>query len=159
MSNVISEQLDYYKVLGVSYKATPADIKRAYRAAMKRSHPDKLAPELRAEAETRARELNEAYRVLSRPDAKQRYDQQLKSSMVQSQIMSQYSGGLGTPGQDQDIYARIRDAKRIEQRKQQKQTDREATTSLLVVFVGFALIVLAILIVGSVIGAVLERAF
>ncbi len=156
MSNAMSVQLDYYKLLGVSYQATPAEIKRAYRAAMKRSHPDKFAPELRAEAETRARELNEAYKILSKPDAKQRYDQQLKSTMVQDQVMSRYSGGLGSPGQDQDIYARIREAKLADQRRLQKQTDREATTSLLVVFIGFALIVLVLLILGSVLGSVLE---
>jgi DnaJ-class molecular chaperone len=159
MANATQGQLDYYKLLGVSYQATPAEIKRAYRGAMKRWHPDRLTPELRAEAETRARELNEAYKVLSRPASKQQYDQQLKSSMVQDQIMSHYSGGLGTPGQDQDIYARIRDAKRAEQRKQQKQSDREATTSLLVVFVGFALIVLALLIFGSIMWAVLDKLF
>ncbi len=159
MANATTGQLDYYKLLGVSYQATPMEIKRAYRAAMKRSHPDKLAPELRGEAEMRARELNEAYKVLSKPESKQRYDQQLKATMVQAQIMSQYSGGLGSPGQDQDIYARIRDAQRSEQRKQQRQSDREATTSLLVVFAGFALLVLTLLILGSVLDSVLDRVF
>ena len=159
MANATTGQLDHYKLLGVSYQATPAEIKRAYRAAMKRSHPDKLAPELRSEAETRARELNEAYKVLSKTETKQRYDQQLKASMVQAQIMSQYSGGLGSPGQDQDIYARIREAKRIEQRKQQRQSDREATTSLLVVFVGFALLMLTLLILGAILVSVLNFAF
>ena len=159
MANATSGQLDYYKLLGVSYQATPAEIKRAYRAAMKRSHPDKLAPEQRSDAEMLARDLNEAYKVLSKPDSKQRYDQLVKSTVVQDQIMSRYAGGLGSPGQEQDIYARIREAQRAEQRKQQKQSDREATTSLLVVFMGFALIVLALLILSSVIGSILQRVF
>lgn len=153
MAQATTGQTDFYQLLGVSYQATPADIKRAYRAAMKRSHPDRLAPELRADAEAHARALNEAYTVLSKPETKQRYDQLLKSSMVQDQIMSRYAGGLGTPGRDQDIYARIQEAKRIEQRKLQKQSDRDATTSLFVVFVGFAVLVLVLLILGSVIGA------
>lgn len=157
MPKTTTERPNYYQLLGVSYQATPAEIRRAYRAAMKRSHPDTFAQDKRAAAEQRARDLNEAYTVLSRPDSKQRYDQQLKSTMVQDQIMSRYSGGLGAPGQDQDIYARIRDAQRAEQRKNQRASDREATTSLLVVFVGFALIVLAILIVGSLIGTMLAR--
>jgi hypothetical protein len=84
---------------------------------------------------------------------------QLKSTMVQDQVMSRYSGGLGSPGQDQDIYARIREAKRIEQRKQQKQTDREATTSLLVVFIGFTLIVIVLVVFGSLLGSVLRGVF
>lgn len=159
MANATSGQLDYYKLLGVSYQATPAEIKRAYRAAMKRSHPDKLAPEQRSDAEMLARDLNEAYKVLSKPDSKQRYDQLVKSTVVQDQIMSRYAGGLGSPGQEQDIYARIREAQRAEQRKQQKQSDREATTSLLVVFMGFALIVLALLILSSVVGSILQRVF
>src|SRR6478735_3294459 len=150
-------QVDYYKILGVSYQATPSDIKRAYRAAMKRSHPDRLAPELRADAEAHARDLNEAFRVLSKPESKQRYDQQLKATMVQDQIMSRYSGGLGAPGADQDIYARIREAQRAEQRQRQKLTDRQATSSLIIVFVGFALIVLALLILGSIAGSVVHR--
>lgn len=155
----MSVPLDYYKLLGVSYQASPVEIKRAYRAAMKRSHPDKFAPDQRGEAEARARELNEAYKVLSRPEEKQRYDQRLKSTMVQDQVMSRYSGGLGSPGQDQDIYARIREAKRIEQRKQQKQTDREATTSLFVIFIGFALIVMVLLIFGSLLESALDGVF
>jgi DnaJ-class molecular chaperone len=150
-------QLEYYKILGVSYQANPAEIKRAYRAAMKRSHPDRLAPELRTEAEARARELNEAFRVLSKPEAKQRYDQQLKATMVQDQIMSHYSGGLGAPGADQDIYARIREAKRAEEREQRKVSDRQAASSLFVVFVGFALIVLVLVVLGFVAGSILHR--
>lgn len=155
--SISSAQLDYYKILGVSYQATPADIKRAYRAAMKRSHPDRSAPELRAEAEARARELNEAFRVLSKPESKQRYDQQLKATMVQDQIMSRYAGGVGSPGADQDIYARIHEAKLAEQRQKQKLSDRQATSSLLVVFAGFALIVLALLILGSIAALLIQR--
>lgn len=157
MTNATSQQLDYYKVLGVSYQATPVEIKRAYRAAMKRSHPDKLAPELRSNAAERARELNEAYTVLSRPETKQRYDQQLKSTILQEQLMSRYAGGFGAPGEDQDIYARIREAQRIERRKVQRKSDRNATTSLLIVFIGFALLVLALLVLGSAIVAAFEK--
>ncbi len=159
MSNATLGQVDYYKLLGVSYEASPEEIRRAYRAAMKRSHPDKLAPEFRAEAEDLARELNDAYKVLSRPASKRRYDELLKATIVNEQIMGRYAGGLGSPGQDQDIYARIREAQRLEQRKLLKQRDRDATMGLFVVFVGFALIVLMLLILGSVLGSILDGAF
>lgn len=151
------DEIDFYKLLGVSYQATPADIKRAYRQAMKRNHPDIAAPDRKADAEARARVLNEAYRILSNPAAKQKYDDLLKAEKLQEQIMGRYSGGLGPPGQDQDIYARIREAQRQEQRKLQQESDRQATTSLLVVFVGFALIVLVLLILGSIAGSVFHR--
>jgi DnaJ-class molecular chaperone len=159
MANAPSSPLDYYKLLGVSYQATPAEIKRAYRASMKRSHPDTSSPEYREQAEERARELNEAFRILSSPVSKQRYDNQLKAAVVQDQIMSRYAGGLGSPGQDGDIYARIRDAQRAEQRKQQKVSDRAATSSLILVFAGFALIVLALLVLGSILGSLLGWVF
>jgi DnaJ-class molecular chaperone len=157
MMSSSATQLDYYKILGVSYQASPTEIKRAYRAAMKRSHPDRLSPELRADAESRARELNEAFRVLSKPESKQRYDQQLKATMVQEQIMSRYAGGLGAPGADQDIYARIREAQRLEQRQRQKVSDRQAASSLVIVFVGFALLILALLILASIAASIFYR--
>jgi TPR repeat protein len=54
---------DWWVVLGVEPNATIATAKRAYRAKMKESHPDKvvlLAPQLVELAEQRTRELNAA---------------------------------------------------------------------------------------------------
>jgi len=152
-----ADEIDFYKMLGISYGASQADIKRAYRQAMKRSHPDKVAPEQRTEAEAQARILNDAYRTLSNPAAKQKYDDLLKAEKLQDQIMSRYSGGLGAPGADQDIYARIKEAQRLERTRQQRESDRQATSSLLLVFVGFALIILLLLIVGSIAGSLAHR--
>lgn len=53
-----------YKVLGVGEDAPEAEIERAYRRLISQYHPDKYvdaAPELRAEAEKKAREINAAY--------------------------------------------------------------------------------------------------
>jgi DnaJ-class molecular chaperone len=152
-----ADEIDFYKMLGISYEASQADIKRAYRQAMKRSHPDKVAPERRPEAEAQARILNDAYRTLSNPAAKQKYDNLLKAEKLQDQIMSRYSGGLGAPGADQDIYARIKEAQRLKRTKQQRESDRQATSSLLLIFVGFALIILLVLIVGSIAGSLVHR--
>ncbi|GJL83955.1 MAG: cytochrome c biogenesis protein [marine bacterium B5-7] len=64
--------IDYYKVLGVSEKAEPADIKKAYRRLARKYHPD-VSKE--ADAENRFKEVNEAYEVLRDAARREEYDQ------------------------------------------------------------------------------------
>ena len=68
---------DFYAVLGVAPDATPDELRRAYHRLVKLWHPDRYtgAPdELRARAERRMRQLNEAYRALSDPQTRAAYD-------------------------------------------------------------------------------------
>ena len=67
------QKRDYYEILGVSRGAADADIKKAYRKLAKENHPD-LHPGDHA-AESRFKEVGEAYAILSDPDKKARYDQ------------------------------------------------------------------------------------
>lgn len=60
--------VDYYKVLGVSKDASPADIKKAYRDKAFKNHPDKGG-----DAQV-FKEINEAYSVLSDPKKRQEND-------------------------------------------------------------------------------------
>jgi curved DNA-binding protein len=62
---------DYYEVLGVPRTATPEEIQRAYRTLARRNHPDVNADPA---AEERFKEINEAYHILSDPQARTRYD-------------------------------------------------------------------------------------
>lgn len=65
--------LDYYSILGLQPDAADADIKRAYRKAAVKWHPDKN-PNNREYAEERFKEVAEAYDVLSNPDKRAIYD-------------------------------------------------------------------------------------
>merc|ERR1719350_1200421 len=64
---------DYYEMLGIKRDATPEDIKKGYRRAALKWHPDKNADN-KEEAEAKFKEISEAYSVLSDPDAKKIYD-------------------------------------------------------------------------------------
>ena len=63
---------DYYELLEVSRDASADDIKRAYRVAARRYHPDANPDDEHAEA--RFKEVANAYEVLSDPGKRQNYD-------------------------------------------------------------------------------------
>jgi len=64
---------DYYEVLGVQKNASDGEIKKAFRNLAKDNHPDKN-PNDQA-AETRFKEINEAYETLKDPQSRSAYDQ------------------------------------------------------------------------------------
>ena len=64
---------DYYQVLGVDKKASPEEIKKAYRKLAVKWHPDKN-PNNKAAAEEKFKKISEAYAVLSDPEKRQNYD-------------------------------------------------------------------------------------
>jgi curved DNA-binding protein len=63
---------DYYATLGVARDATADDVKKAFRKAARKYHPD-VSKE--PDAEARMKEVNEAYAVLSDPEKRAAYDQ------------------------------------------------------------------------------------
>lgn len=68
----MAEKRDYYEVLGVERNADADTIKKAYRKAAIKYHPDKNPGD--KEAEEKFKEAAEAYDVLSNDDKRARYD-------------------------------------------------------------------------------------
>ncbi len=69
---VAAKKRDYYEVLGVTRDASPEQMKKAYRRAAHKFHPDRNSE---SDAEIRFKEAAEAFEVLSDPAKRQRYDQ------------------------------------------------------------------------------------
>lgn len=67
----MSNKRDYYEVLSVPKSASNDEIKRAYRQLAREYHPDVNKD---ADAESRIKEINEAYEVLSNAEKRAAYD-------------------------------------------------------------------------------------
>ncbi|MDP6378376.1 MAG: J domain-containing protein [Candidatus Thalassarchaeaceae archaeon] len=63
---------DYYEVLGVNRESSDAELKNAFRSLARKNHPDKNPDD--PDAESRFKEIQEAYAVLSNAEQRRRYD-------------------------------------------------------------------------------------
>ena len=68
----MSEKRDYYEVLGLESSASDSEIKKSFRSLARKFHPDKNPDD--PEAESRFKELQEAYAILSNPEQRRNYD-------------------------------------------------------------------------------------
>ena len=82
---------DYYEVLGVEKGASAEEIKKAYRKAAMKYHPDRNPGD--KTAEEKFKECGEAYEVLSDDDKRARYDQ-----FGFAGVDPNYGGGAGYGG-------------------------------------------------------------
>jgi len=104
---------DYYKALGVDKKATPEEIKKAFRKLAVKYHPDRNPGD--KSAEDKFKEINEAYAVLSDAKKKDEYDtfgsNGFHKQYSQEDIFRNFDFGnaykdMGTGG-GEDIFSRL----------------------------------------------------
>lgn len=97
--------IDYYKILGLDKKASPEEIKKAYRKLARKYHPD-LNPDDK-EANQMFQQINEANEVLTDPEKRKKYDEygenwkhaeQFEQARQQQSTGQQWSGGTGDFG-------------------------------------------------------------
>ncbi|MDE6507468.1 MAG: molecular chaperone DnaJ [Alistipes sp.] len=102
----MAEKRDYYEVLGVEKNANADEIKKAYRKAAIKYHPDKNPGD--KQAEEKFKEAAEAYDVLSNPDKRARYDQFGHAGMNGAAGGGGFGGGFGGFSME-DIFSQFGD--------------------------------------------------
>ncbi|PYY48286.1 DnaJ C-terminal domain-containing protein [Curtobacterium sp. MCBD17_023] len=89
---------DFYAVLGVSKDASEADLKKTYRKLARQYHPDSNPGD--AAAESKFKEISEAYSVLSDKEQRKEYDQ-VRAMGSGARFTS---GGAGGQGGFEDVF-------------------------------------------------------
>lgn len=94
----MADKRDYYEVLGVQKNATDDELKKAYRNLAKKYHPDVNPGD--KEAETKFKEANEAYAILSDSEKRAAYDNYGHAAFDGTGNPTAGAGGYDTSGFD-----------------------------------------------------------
>ncbi|KAF2758903.1 hypothetical protein EJ05DRAFT_509793 [Pseudovirgaria hyperparasitica] len=93
-------EADLYEVLEIQKNADKDEIRKAYRKAALRSHPDKVSEDERPAAEIKFKAVQEAYEILSDDNSRHLYDTHGMSAFDKSQG----SGGMGEGMDMNDLF-------------------------------------------------------
>ncbi|POR33010.1 DnaJ protein [Tolypocladium paradoxum] len=83
------EEIDLYELLSIQKDASQDQVKKAYRKAALKYHPDKVPEEQRQESEVKFKEITQAYEILSDDQKRHLYD---------THGMAAFDGSRGGPG-------------------------------------------------------------
>lgn len=96
---------NYYTLLDLIPAATAAEITESYRFHAAAWHPDRHSTANKSRAEAKMKQFNEAYRVLSDPQARHAYD----ASLGLPATIAHTNGGRLDPALPSIIYDRVAD--------------------------------------------------
>ena len=83
----MSDGKNYYEILCISPKATPVAIRKAYKKAMLRTHPDKA----KNRSPSAFIAVQKAYKILGEESSRRRYDAQLRAKRDLKRSASSFS--------------------------------------------------------------------
>lgn len=147
--------INYYEILDVPYTATRVEITRAYRGLMRHTHPDRVSGEqAKHKAEERAKLLNAAYQVLSRPDLRREYDKLIRQRAVNDALFQRYTGNTPVGSQGPLTYQRRPASPAMERARRRATT--AAFAHLLLYAAIFAVAIVVVLVAVSAAGSALH---
>ncbi len=113
---------NYYDILGIETNASFDEIKAAYKALLKKFHPD-VNPQQREFFEKKSKSINEAYEILSNPSKKSSYDMRLKEFLNRqhnNQTNSNYN-----QQKEEDLKRREEELKNKQNENDRRQREKE----------------------------------
>jgi curved DNA-binding protein CbpA len=113
---MMRHRVTLYDTLGVEPDATEDDIRAAFRGLTREHHPDRFSGEERDRAEAHFQTITEAFNMLSRPEAREKYDRELA-------VLKPMGGGTGLDPKELAKRLAAKGAEEIKAGRMQKAAD------------------------------------
>ena len=107
----MASQLNHYVLLQVSEEATPDQLRQAFRRLSKCFHPDTTSLPA-VEAEQAFQRLQQAYAVLSDPEARRRYDTELRLAQLTAVAAARAAAGSSPSSDAAPLVTRVPSVRR-----------------------------------------------